>query len=64
MKIANFTDSERMKTPRTDCALKVYKDKEFYQLGFQVYVDLENTGFPATLNAGGQSACLSINKRE
>ena len=35
-KIPNFTDSERMKTPKTDCALKVYKDKEFYQLGFQV----------------------------
>ena len=23
-------------TPKTDCALKVHKDKEFYQLGFQV----------------------------
>ena len=32
----NFTDSERMKVPKTDCALNVYKDKEFYQLGFQV----------------------------
>ena len=35
-KIPNFTDSERMKVPKTDCALKVFKDKEFYQLGFQV----------------------------
>ena len=35
-KIPNFTDSERMKTPKTDCALNIYKDKEFYQLGFQV----------------------------
>ena len=35
-KLPNFTDRERMKTPKTDCALKVYKDKEFYQLGFQV----------------------------
>ena len=35
-KITNFTDSERFKTPKTNCALKVYKDKEFYQLGFQV----------------------------
>ena len=37
-----------MKTPKTDCALNVYKDKEFYQLGFHL-VDLENAGFPATL---------------
>ena len=29
-------DSEQLKTPKTDCVLKVYKDKEFYQLGFQV----------------------------
>ena len=35
-KIPNFTDSERFKTPKTDCLLKFYKDKEFYQLGFQV----------------------------
>ena len=27
-----------MNTPKMDCALKVYKDKEFYQLGFQVWV--------------------------
>ena len=31
--IPNFTDFE---TPKTDCMLKFYKDKEFYQLGFQV----------------------------
>ena len=31
-----FMDSELLKTPETDYALKVYKDKEFYQLG-QVY---------------------------
>ena len=35
-KIPNFTDSEWLKTPKTDCVLKVYKDKEFYQLGLQV----------------------------
>ena len=35
-KIPNFTDSERLKTPKTDYVLKVYQDKEFYQLGFQV----------------------------
>ena len=32
----NLMDSEQLKTPKTDCALKVYKDKELYQLGFQV----------------------------
>ena len=26
----NFTDSERFETPKTDCMLKFYKDKEFY----------------------------------
>ena len=35
-KIPQFMDSERFKTPKTGCALKVYKDKAFYQLGFQV----------------------------
>ena len=35
-KIPNFTESERLKTPKTDCVQKVYKDKEFYQLGLQV----------------------------
>ena len=35
-KIPNFTDNVRLKTPKMDCALKVYKDKEFYQLEFQV----------------------------
>ena len=32
--ITNFTDSEQLMAPKTDCALKVYKDKEFYYLGF------------------------------
>ena len=31
-----FYDSERLKTLKTDCVLKVYKDKDFYQLGLQV----------------------------
>ena len=35
-KIPNLMDSERLKTPKTDCALKVHKDKKIYQLGFQV----------------------------
>jgi len=42
-----FTDSERLKTPKTDCVLKVYEDKGFYQLGLQV--DLENSEERLTL---------------
>ena len=34
--ISNFTDSERFKTFKMDCLLKVYNEKEFYQLEFQV----------------------------
>ena len=34
--VSNFTDSEWLKTPKTECALKPSKDKEFYQLEFQV----------------------------
>ena len=32
----NFMDSEQLKTPKSDCVLKVPQDKEVYQLGFQV----------------------------
>ena len=32
----HFTDSEWFETPKTDCMLKLYKNKELYQLGFQV----------------------------
>ena len=46
----NFTDSEQLKTPKTDCALKGYKDKEFYSLDSR-FVDLENTEERATLMA-------------
>ena len=35
-KIPNFTDSEWFETPKMDCVLNFYKDKEFYLLGFQV----------------------------
>ena len=35
-KIPNFTAGERLKTLKMDCVLKVYKDKEFCQLGLQV----------------------------
>ena len=31
-----FTASEWFRTPKLDSALKVYQDKEFYQLRFQV----------------------------
>ena len=34
--IRNFTDSEQFETPNTDCVLKFYKHREFYQIGFQV----------------------------
>ena len=47
-KISNFTDSERLKTSKTDCALKVQKDKNSINLDFR-FVDLKNSGFPATL---------------
>ena len=30
--MGNFTDSEQLKIPKTDCALKVYKDKELCSL--------------------------------
>ena len=29
-----FTDSKQLKTPKTDCALNLDKDKEFYQLSW------------------------------
>ena len=43
-KIPKFKDSEWFETPKMDCTLKFYKDKEFYLLGFQV------TGERATLS--------------
>ena len=50
-KIPNFTDSERLKTLKTNCVLKVYKDKEFYQLAKldSRFVNLESTEERATL---------------
>ena len=48
-KIPNFTNSERLKTPKTDCVLKVYKDKKFHSLDFRV-VDLENSGLSLHTN--------------
>ena len=45
-KIPSFTDSERSKTPKTDCVLNIYKDKEFYQLALH----LENSEERATLS--------------
>ena len=46
--IPNFTDSEEMKTPKTDCLLKFKKAKKSISLEFR-FVDLGNTGFPTTL---------------
>ena len=41
--VENFTDSERLKTPKTDCALKVYKDKNYSISWDSRFVDLEKT---------------------
>ena len=57
--IPNFMDGERLKTPKTDCVLKVYKDKEFYQLDSR-FVDHQNTGFPATLIKVGQPSITNL----
>ena len=35
-----FTDSEQLKTPKTDCALKVYKTKKSISLD-SMFVDME-----------------------
>ena len=52
-KIPNFTDRERFETPKTDCALKIFnKTKKTINLDSR-FVDLENTGYRATLS------CLS-----
>ena len=59
MKIPNFTDSERMKTPKTDCLLKFKKAKKSISLDSR-FVDLENTGFPATLNTVQQMPKLEL----
>ena len=32
----DFMASERLKTPKTDCVLKVPQDKKVYELPFQV----------------------------
>ena len=45
-KIPNFMDSEWLKTPKTDCALKFYKDISLDSR----FVDLENTGERPTLS--------------
>ena len=41
--IPNFTDSEQIKTLKTDCVLEVYKEKSFISLDSR-FVDLENSG--------------------
>ena len=52
--ILNFTDSERFQAPKTDWVLKVYQGKEFYSR----FVDLENSGLPATLS---EKSCSFLN---
>ena len=37
--IPNFMDSERLKTPKTNCVLEVYKDKDSTSLDSR-FVDL------------------------
>ena len=37
--IPNFTDSEQLKAPKTDCVLEVYKDKDSISLDSR-FVDL------------------------
>ena len=44
--IPNCTDSERLKTPKIDCLLKVYKKSISLDSRF---VNLENTGWSTTL---------------
>ena len=44
-KIPSFMDSERMKTPKTDCLLRFMKGEKLDSR----LVDLENKGFPASL---------------
>ena len=44
----NFTDSERMKAPKTGCLLKFKKAKTSISLDSR-FIDLENAGFSATL---------------
>ena len=58
-KIPNFMDSERL-TPKTECALKVYKDKNSISLDSR-FVDLENTGECATLRWHG-SHLMEVNE--
>ena len=48
-KIPNFTDSERLKTPKTDCALKVYKRQRILSAWIPGLSTLKVTGFSATL---------------
>ena len=53
-KIPNFTDSEQLKSPKSDCALKVYiLDSRF--------VDFENTGGHATLKLANSNTCNNVN---
>ena len=53
----NFTDSERMKAPKTGCLLKFKKAKTSISLDSR-FIDLENAGFSATLSQNSQTCCF------
>ena len=60
-KIPNFRDSEWMKTPKTDLPAEVKEGKELLEsisLDSRL-VNLENAGFPATLNMMHLVICTS-----
>ena len=45
--MGKIPDSEWFETPKTDCVLNLYKDKEFYSR----FADIENTGELASSTA-------------
>ena len=59
--IPNFTVCERFKTPKTDCALKAEFTKTKNSISLDPrFVDLENSGLLATLNAYFLALVLEI----
>ena len=52
----NFTDSEWLKNPKMDSALRVYKEKAHNSISLDSrFVNIKSTGFPATLSAWSTS---------
>ena len=54
--ISNFTDSERIKTPKLTVHYKFRKTKKSISLDSR-FVDLENTGLCATLSLTSRHLC-------